>query len=284
MEKKQLKIRKARCAGFCFGVKRAVGIAEDLLKKSERAYSLGSIIHNPVVVNDLSKRGLKVIRDIDKAKGSDMLIRSHGISPRLKECARKLSIRMIDATCPFVKRSHDIVSILKNEGYKIIIIGERTHPEISALYEVAGKDAVIVSKSSDLVKLKIKNKKVGAVAQTTLSKDEFLEIAHSILKSGCFEYRIFDTICNDVVQRQKEAKEIAKTSDVILVVGGKMSANTKHLASICKKTGATTHHIETSKEIRPPWFKKAESVGVVSGASTPAQIVDDVILKLKSIR
>lgn len=281
MVKKRLKIKRAKHTGFCFGVKRAIGIAEDFLKKNRSAYSLGPLIHNPVVVGELSRKGLKVIEDIKKARGANIVIRSHGLSPYLRKKALENSVGMVDATCPFVKRSHNIVTLLKKENYQIIIIGEKDHPEIKALTEVAGHRAQVVTDSSDLKKLRLRNEKVAVVAQTTLSRDDFLEIAGSIFNKGCFEYRIFDTICNDVVQRQAEAKQLAREVDMVLVVGGKISANTRHLVEICREIGARTYHIETEEELRPLWFKGADSVGVISGASTPEKIVNKVISRLR---
>jgi len=282
LQKKQLKIVKAKHAGFCFGVKRAIGIAEDTLSKKTKACSIGSIIHNPAVVNDLSKKGLRVISDIKDAKGQDLVIRSHGVAPRLRRQAKELGIKTVDATCPFVKRSHDIVTSLRREGYHIVIVGEKDHPEVKALAEVAADACSILTKEKDIKRLKIRNSKIGVIAQTTLSRDQFLKIASSCLGMGRFEYRIFDTICNDVVQRQKEAKRIAKNADLIIVVGGRVSANTKHLAKMCKETGALTQHIEDESEIKSTWLKNRFSVGVISGASTPAEIVDRVVKKLKS--
>ena len=283
MKKKRIRIIKASHIGFCFGVKRAIGSAEKFLKRHKRAYSLGPIIHNPYVVEDLSGRGLEVISDIKKAKGSCLVIRSHGISPRLKMKADELSIDMLDATCPFVKRSHAIVTKLKKESYKIIIIGEKGHPEVKAWFEVAGAGALIAARESDLNRLCFRNDKIAVVAQTTLSRDRFFRIVESILRLDCLEYRVFDTICNDVVQRQTEAKKLAKKVGLVFVVGGKISANTRYLARICRQQGTKTYHIETVKELKPSWLKAQSLVGVVSGASTPADIVEKVVTKLKKI-
>ena len=283
MREKKLKIIKARHTGFCFGVKRAVGSAEKFLVKHKRAYSLGPIIHNPSVVKDLSGKGLEVISDIKKAKGSSLIIRSHGMSPRLKVKAKELSVDMLDATCPFVKRSHAIVTKLKRESYKIIIVGEKNHPEVKALLEVAGVRALVVTGEADLARSSLRDNKIAVVAQTTLSRDRFFRIVESILQLDCLEYRVFNTICNDVVQRQTEAKTLAKKVDMVFVVGGKISANTRHLAQICKDQGTKTYHIETAKELRPAWLKAQSLVGIVSGASTPADIVEKVVKKLKKI-
>jgi len=279
----KVKIIKASHTGFCFGVKRAVGSAEKFLKKRKRVYSLGPIIHNPSVVEDLSGKGLEVISDIKKAKGSYLIIRSHGISPRLKMKASEFSIGTLDATCPFVKRSHTIVTKLKKESYRIIIIGEKNHPEVKALLEVAGRGALVATRESDLNGLSFRDNKIAVVAQTTLSRDRFFRIVESILQFNCLECRIFNTICNDVIQRQAEAKRLAKKVDLVFVVGGKISANTRHLAQICKAQGTKTYHIETANELKPSWLKAQPLIGIVSGASTPAGIVEKVVTKLKKI-
>lgn len=282
---RSLIIKKADHTGFCFGVKRAIHIAEKLLaKKGKKVFSLGPVIHNRVVVDALSKKGLGVISDIEAAKGARMLIRSHGISPDLRERAGRLAIEVIDATCPFVKRSHDIVTSLKRDGYRIVIIGEKGHPEIKALSAVAGKGAVVIKDRRDLRRKGLSSRSIGVVAQTTLSRDKFIEITSELLRVCFFECRIFDTICNDVVKRQTEAKVLAGCVDLIIVVGGKISANTAHLARICRGLGAKTYHIEQQGEIKGAWFKGVSSVGVISGASTPDDVVDKVITRLSSIK
>jgi (E)-4-hydroxy-3-methyl-but-2-enyl pyrophosphate reductase len=283
LKKIKPRIIKAHNIGFCFGVKRAVRAAEDFLLKHEQAYSIGPIIHNACMVEELSGKGLKVISDIRKAKGKCLVIRSHGMPPALREKAKSLCSEIIDATCPFVDCSHKIVTKLRNEGYRIAIAGEREHPEIQALVEMAGPDSVVIAKKSDIRYLKKNVKKLAVVAQTTLSRDKFVEISQALLKAGYFECRIFDTICNDVFQRQKEAKNIAKRAEIVFVVGGKNSANTRHLAQICRRSGACSYHIEMSGELRPEWIKGARSIGIVSGASTPGNIVEDVFQKIKNI-
>jgi (E)-4-hydroxy-3-methyl-but-2-enyl pyrophosphate reductase len=283
LKKYRPKIIKASHIGFCFGVKRAISAAETFLDKNKKAYSFGPIIHNPFMVLELARKGLCVVDDIQKAKNQCLVIRSHGMPPALRAKANRSCSKIIDATCPFVKRSHRIVTRLKRQGYIIAIAGKKEHPEIKALLEVAGKDAVAVWRKTDTRKLDTKNKKLAVVAQTTLSRDRFIEIVNAILKLDYFECRIFDTICNDVLQRQKEAKNIAKTTDIVFVVGGKNSANTSHLVRICRDQGACTYHIERAQELRPCWIKESRSIGIVSGASTPGSIVEEVLEKIKKI-
>jgi len=277
------KIIKAKHIGFCFGVKRAIAAAEGLLRKHKKTCSLGPIIHNPFVVEMLSEKGLKVISDIKDAKGACLVIRSHGIPPALKKKAQEYCTEILDATCPFVSRSHKIVSKLRKEGYLIAIAGERRHPEVQALIEMAGPGTLVLTKKSDIRKIRPRKVKLALIAQTTISRDIFVEIAEALLRLDYPECRIFDTICNDVVGRQKEAKALAGRTGVVCVVGGKNSANTKHLAEICRKVGALTYHIESADELSPAWFKKALSIGVVSGASTPGEIVEKVVEKIKNI-
>ena len=283
MKNKTPKIIKARHIGFCFGVKRAIAAAEGLLDKNKKTCSLGPIIHNPFVVKELHKKGLKVISDVRHAKGSYMIIRSHGIPPALKKKAQKYCAGLLDATCPFVGRSHKIVSKLRKEGYLIAIAGKSQHPEVKALIEMAGPGTVVINKKSDIKKIKHKKTKLALIAQTTISRDDFMETARALLSLNYPECRVFDTICNDVVGRQKEAKALSKKSDIICVVGGKNSANTKHLADICRKNGAMTYHVESSDELQSRWFKSARSVGIVSGASTPGDIVEKTAAKIKKI-
>jgi (E)-4-hydroxy-3-methyl-but-2-enyl pyrophosphate reductase len=279
--RKAPRIIKARHTGFCFGVKRAIAVAKGLLRKNKKACSLGPIIHNPFVVESLSEKGLKVISDIKEARGACMVIRSHGIPPALMKKAQEYCAEIFDATCPFVSRSHKIVSRLRKEGYLIAIAGKRRHPEVQALIERAGPGTLVITDKSDIKRIAPGKVKLALIAQTTISRDIFAEIAEALLRLDYPEYRIFDTICSDVAGRQKEAKALAARAGVVCVVGGKNSSNTRYLAEICKNAGALTYHIESADELRSEWFKKAVSIGIVSGASTPGDMVEQVVKKIK---
>jgi (E)-4-hydroxy-3-methyl-but-2-enyl pyrophosphate reductase len=281
LKNKTPKIIKSSHIGFCFGVKRAIAAAEGLLAKKEKTCSLGAIIHNPLVVEELSRRGLRVVSDIKDAKGMCLVIRSHGISPALKEKAYRYCTKVLDTTCPFVSRSHKIVAMLRKQGYLIAIVGEKQHPEVKALIEMAGPGTVVIDKKTDVRKIKRSKSKLALIAQTTISRDYFMDTAKALLALNYPEYRVFDTICNDVVGRQKEAKALAEKADIICVVGGKNSANTKHLAEICSKNGTKAYHVESPDELQARWFKKAKFIGVISGASTPGEVVEKVAEKIK---
>ncbi|MDD5504294.1 MAG: 4-hydroxy-3-methylbut-2-enyl diphosphate reductase [Candidatus Omnitrophica bacterium] len=276
------RIIKAGHIGFCFGVKRAISAAEGVIGKSKNICSLGPIIHNPFVVEQLSKKGLKVISDISQARGLFLIIRSHGMPPAIRKKARAYCAGILDTTCPFVSRSHKIVSRLRRQGYFIVMAGEKRHPEMQALIETAGPNAVVVTKPQDIRKIAAKKNKLALVAQTTISRGIFIKIARALLACDYIECRIFDTICNDAQKRQEEARKLCLAADVICVVGGKNSANTKHLAATCRRSGAVTHHIESADELKPEWFFKAERIGIVSGASTPGSMVEDVAKKIKN--
>lgn len=278
-----IKIKKAKPSGFCFGVKRAITIADNTLKRKTKLYSLGPIIHNPLVVRELSDKGMRVIYDIKDAIGAKVLIRSHGVSPSIIKKIKKNRIGIIDATCPFVARSHRIVSNLKKEGFYIIIVGEKKHPEVVALAEAAGGDKQVVLDVSQVKKFNLKNKKIGLLAQSTLTRSLFEKIAISILQKNPSELRIFDTLCKDVAKRQHEVAKLSKSVDLMLVVGGRISANTKRLLELCRSEGVKAYHLETERDIRREWFRDSKSVGVISGSSTPDYIVDRVIKYIRQL-
>ena len=277
-----MRVRVANHSGFCFGVKRAIKIAEKTLASSKGAkniYSLGSIIHNPQVVGALSKKGLKVIKDINDARTGTVIISSHGAPIEIVTKIKKKKLDLVDATCPFVKNAHNIVKDLKSKGYDVIVIGDKKHPEVKALLSLTGASptAGVAHPRGG------RGKKVAFVSQTTQSKDNYLRGIFDILKEDFSEARIFNTICSDTAQRQALAKKFLKECDVMMVVGGKNSANTRRLYQICRESGVDSHHIETEKEIKKKWFFKKKSCGVVSGASTPDEMVKKITKKIKTL-
>ncbi|MDP2921246.1 MAG: 4-hydroxy-3-methylbut-2-enyl diphosphate reductase [Candidatus Omnitrophota bacterium] len=266
-----MKIKVARCAGFCFGVKRAINIAENALrelKDGDKIYSLGAIIHNPQVVDELSRKGLEVISDLRKIKRGRVIISSHGAPLETLEEIRKKKIKLIDATCPFVKYAQNIVRRLKKDGYRIIIVGDSAHPEVKALNSIAGK---------------IKNsKKIGIISQTTQNKENYIKEIGKILGEDFSEVKIFNTICSDTSKRQSAARSLLKDCDIMIVIGGKNSANTRRLWQICKESGVDSFHIETELELKKKWFKGKICAGITSGASTPDQAVQRVTRNIKT--
>ncbi len=275
-----MKVILAENAGFCFGVKRALKIAFEAANKSDTIiYSLGPLIHNPQQVEVLTQKGVHEILDIEKLKAGDILIvRSHGTTPNIIEKAKSKGIKIIDATCPFVVNAQKYAQTLYKEGYQVVIVGEGEHPEIVGILGHVDNKAWIIEKPSDVIKLP-KCQKIGIIAQTTQSFENFRAVISAIMEKS-IELRIYNTICHATAQRQESALEIAKKVDLMIVVGGRNSANTNRLASLCKSSGVPTYHIETSDEIDKSWLKGIQTVGVTAGASTPEWIIDDVIKKI----
>lgn len=274
-----MQIKVAGHSGFCFGVKRAIKIARKTLRKSKHKkniYSLGPIIHNPQVVDELKEKALNVITDIDSIEKGTVIISSHGAPKDLIQKIRKKKIELVDATCPFVKYAQDIVRDLKKRGYRVIIIGDKKHPEVKALISLAGG---VESDPSNRPK-KINGKKIGIVSQTTQDKASYLRGILEILEDDFNEVRIFNTICNDTSRRQRLTRDLLKECDVMIVVGGKNSANTKRLWQICRESGVDSRHIEREEELKKDYFVEKKCAGVVSGASTPDAIVKKVADKI----
>lgn len=274
------KIKIAKTAGVCFGVKRAIELAEKTAKGKTKVYTLGPLIHNPQEVNRLSKNGIKSIKSPWRLKNETLILRTHGIPLAFKKKLEMKKLHLVDAACPFVKRAQDIVRKLTQENYQVIIIGDKIHPEVTALVSYGLGKCEVVENKSDIKRIKLE-KKVGIVSQTTQSKKNFDEII-AVLKKKRPNIKIFNTICKATVDRQTDASNVAKSVDLMIVVGGKNSGNTRRLYEICR-TYAKTFHIETAKEIKPVWFKNAKTVGLTAGASTPDWIIKDVENKIKYI-
>jgi len=284
MRKKEIKIyiSKKRC-GFCFGVRRAVDMAEKALRRKSPLYSIGWLIHNEEEIKRLKRRGMACVGDIRAIAGnSTLLIRSHGLSPRVIGKARRKGIRIIDATCPFVKIAQEAVKTLRKENYFVLLLGDIHHPEVTTLFELAGSaHAKIVASGEPLARVVDKHKKIGIVAQTTHMPHHLHALAENLLVLQPREIRIFNTICFDVVQRQKEAQSLARRVERVLVVGGKNSANTNRLFQISKEYNDNTFKIQTEKNLRPAMVRGARTIGIVSGASTPRFLVERIISALR---
>ncbi|MFQ5647438.1 MAG: 4-hydroxy-3-methylbut-2-enyl diphosphate reductase [bacterium] len=269
-------------AGFCFGVKRATKLAfEATAQKSGRVFTIGPLIHNPQVVKRLNEKGLAVIENLDSISRGTLLVRSHGLHPKIIDQAVTKGLEVIDATCPFVKKAQSFARSLKEKGYQLVILGEKNHPEVQGIMGYSGKDTMVVGDYSELSLYKIK-KKVGIVAQTTQTYQNLSSLV-SRLVPEVRELKVYNTICDATLIRQKESRLLAEEVELMLVVGGKNSGNTNRLYKICKQVEPKTYLIEPADEINPCWFSGISRIGVTSGASTPDWIIDGVIKRLKSI-
>ncbi len=274
-----MEILVAKTAGFCFGVRRAMEMVENALGQGERPlYSLGPLIHNPRVVSELEEKGLLTIKSLNQVPGGRVVIRSHGVGPSIYQAARDRKLEVIDATCPFVKNVQQLAVFLGKEGYQVIIIGEPEHAEVKGVLDsVTGKALVIENiKGLNLGQIL---PKVGIISQTTQDLLNFQQITNAIIPCAK-EIRIYNTVCLATSQRQQEVAQLSRQVDLMLVVGGKNSANTSRLTEISRMNGTPTYQIESVQEIDEDWFQRIEKVGITAGASTPDQQIEEIIQKL----
>lgn len=274
-----MKVILAEKAGFCFGVKRAISTAFKAASKG-RVYCLGPLIHNPQEVARLQQAGVETVEDFKALKpGDSLIIRSHGVPPATLSAAREQGISIIDLTCPFVSKAQRHAETLKSEGYQVVVIGEKKHPEVRSILGHAGENAVVVETPEELKNIRFQ-RRIGVVAQTTQSYGNFSGI---VIKLLCLskELKVYNTICNSTTERQNATRMLAGKVDIMLVVGGRNSANTTRLVSACKEEGRQTYHIETADEIESKWFDNVNVVGVTAGASTPDWIIEEVLNTLK---
>ena len=277
-----MKIEIAEHAGYCYGVERALKLTRKASEESPTPiHTLGPIIHNPQVVDSLAADGVTPIGDVDEAQEGTVIVRSHGVEPAVIASAREKGLDVVDATCPFVAAAQQRAADLVRDGYKLVIVGEHDHPEVVGILARAQGGALVAEKAEDLTGLK-ECKRVGVVVQTTQAIERLQEIVDRLLGVSS-ELKVYNTICDATTNRQKSAKDLAKRADVMLVVGGKNSANTTRLAQICRETNPGTYHIETARELSAEWFRDARHVGVTAGASTPDWILDEVVAALSRI-
>ncbi|MBI2913593.1 MAG: 4-hydroxy-3-methylbut-2-enyl diphosphate reductase, partial [Chloroflexi bacterium] len=271
-----MRILRAKALGFCFGVRRAIEVVEQAAEKRGRIDSLGSIVHNPVVVDDLAAKGVKVVGGLDDVKSDTVAVTAHGRGPEITAEAAQRGLDVIDATCPIVRKSQKAAQALCADGFRLIIYGEQDHPEVrGVLAWTEGKGTAILDPQAEI---DIPRRKVALLAQTTKSEESFAEfvagfVNHNIGRIN--ELRIVNTTCPETDERYHAARELAAVCDLLIVVGGRNSAYTRKLAQTCASTGVETHHVERAREIDPAWLEGREAVGVTAGASTPDQSVDE---------
>jgi 4-hydroxy-3-methylbut-2-enyl diphosphate reductase len=276
-----MKIMTAKTAGFCFGVKRAIDIAFQIAKEKRKGiYTLGPIIHNPQVVDKLKEKGIIPIENIKAKKDiRALIIRTHGIPLKLSKEISSKGYEIIDATCPFVKKAQYYAKLLSEEGYQVIILGEKNHPEVKSLMSYVIDNAIVIDGKTSLPKLR---SRVGIVVQTTQPIDVLKKVLSEAIVHAK-EIKVYNTICNSTALRLKETENMANKVDAMFVVGGKNSANTTQLTKLCKSLSVPTHHIETSSEIRKEWIEKAKKIGITAGASTPKWIIKEVEKRIRHI-
>lgn len=280
-----MRIVVAQHAGFCPGVNLAIDKVIELASKSKkRIVTLGQIIHNNEVIQELEKQGIKAVDDIDEIEDPQntiLVIRAHGIPPQLEQKIKEKNIDYVDATCPLVKNLHRIIQRYREEGYKTIIFGDKNHAEVIGLIGYAGEECIVISSIEEAEKLP-QLEKVNLVSQTTQEEDAFLKVA-KIVKKKAKELIVSNTICEPTKNRQRETKTFASQSDLVIVVGGKHSANTKRLYEICKSLSKKAVLVENETEITPDLFENVETLFITAGASTPKWMIDRVGNKVKKL-
>ncbi len=274
-----MKVELAKSAGFCFGVEKAVNtVYEEAKKENEIVYTLGPIIHNEEVVKDMKKRGVEAVKMEDLAslpKGT-VIIRSHGVSREVYNFVKQSGHRVVDATCPFVKKIHAIVSVQSGKGKTVVIIGNPDHPEVMGIKGWGDKNTYAVENIEQFINLGLKkDEEIIIVAQTTFNHKKFQEIIDKISLLG-YDVRCFNTICNATQERQAEAKKIASNVDAMIVIGDKKSSNTGKLVEICQEECKNTVFIQTLEDLNYDALLSVDSVGITAGASTPKHIIEEV--------
>jgi 4-hydroxy-3-methylbut-2-en-1-yl diphosphate reductase len=270
-----VKLLIAKSAGFCFGVKRAMDIALEAVQRYPRhLYTLGPLIHNPQAVEALERLGVKVVDRMEEIPRGTVIFRSHGVSSGDLKKARKRRLKIIDATCPIVKKAQFFAKFLHRHGYSLLIVGDSQHPEVEAIRSYIEGDVEVLNRVDAISRLG-PWKKLGIIAQTTQSFSLFKEIVAVSLERSS-EVRVFNTICHATTIRQREAVEIARKVDCMVVVGGYNSGNTQRLVSICKEIQPHTHHIEEARELNKKWFSGKKKAGLTAGASTPHWMIRQV--------
>lgn len=276
-----MRVEVARHAGVCYGVERALKMAEEAAEAGGSVRTLGPLIHNPQAVQSLREKGVEVAACLDEAEDGTLVIRTHGVDPAILADAAQRGLDVVDATCPFVTKAHEAAETLVDGGYAVVIVGEPDHPEVEGIVAHARHEAIVVEEVGDLPE-KLPSRRVGVVVQTTQSSER-LDMVVSALLPRTAELRVFNTICSATVQRQEAAHELAGRVDVMLVVGGHNSGNTTRLTEICRAANPRTHHVETAEEIDATWFEDAGVVGVTAGASTPDEQMAGVVRAVEAM-
>ena len=276
-----MKIFLAKDAGYCFGVRDAVNLAYDTAKRHGDVYMLGDIVHNENVVADLNKAGARVVKSLDEVPdGKPILFRAHGTLVETWDDAKSKDMNIVDATCPLVKEIHDEVLKLSKEGRKIIIIGDHGHDEVVGIASLVN-DVIVVSNEKDAMKLR-KMKRAGVVSQSTQTIENVQKIIN-IIMTKVYDLNFVNTICFPTKRNQDQIKDLAKECDVMIVIGSFTSANSKRLTMLAEEINKKSYQVTDADDINIEWFAGAKTVGLSAGASTPDNIINNVLDKIKTI-
>lgn len=278
-----MKVTRAKCAGACYGVQRALNMALDTASEGSRAVTLGPLIHNPQVVAQLAERGIRAVENPNQAVEGSVIIRSHGVTPQVRREIEARGLPVVDATCPHVARAQKAAAKLARECGHVVVVGEAGHPEVEGLVAYAreaGGEVLVAGREAD-VPAGLSGK-VGVVVQTTQTREAFEEVLAALRNRGV-ECVVKDTVCLATRERQESAAALAREVDAMIVIGGRNSSNTTRLAEICSSVCGNTHHIERASELDPAWFDQCTEVGITAGASTPEDQIAAVEARIASL-
>ena len=278
-----MKIHLAESAGFCSGVKRAVRLAlETAEKENSPVYMLGDIVHNEHVVRELHRTGITVVDSLEQIEFGVLLIRAHGAAPDLYKAARHKGLKIVDATCPLVLEIHKFARQLEEEGYQIVVIGDHGHDEVEGIAAQVEESIVISSPEEVVQHFRRKTARIGVVLQSTQDIQNVQEIL-GLLAGRCRELKLFNTICGPTTRHQEEIRRLPKENDVMIIIGSHTSANTCRLTAISKELNPKSYQVESAGDLKPEWFERVKSVGVSAGASTPDNIIQEVIERIQML-
>jgi (E)-4-hydroxy-3-methyl-but-2-enyl pyrophosphate reductase len=285
-----MEIKLANEMGFCFGVRKAIELVEEYarINPQESVTTFGQLVHNPVVVDKLNGLGIKTTKDrhnLGVVDPGTVAFTAHGVAPTVIESAKAQGLNVIDATCPLVTLIQQSAKKMVDDGYKVIVYGDKNHPEVISIVGWAGKDTLATMDFAEIKDMR-PPKRLGIVSQSTQILEKFREFVaqvHGHFLGKTKEIHVHNTICAPTTRLQTSADELSQECEVMVVIGGRLSANTEHLAELCRKNGAKTYKIERAEELDPEWFKGVETVGVTAGASTPDESIEDVVARLRAI-
>ncbi|UCG54094.1 MAG: 4-hydroxy-3-methylbut-2-enyl diphosphate reductase [Dehalococcoidia bacterium] len=280
-----MEVKKAAGIGFCMGVRRAIDILEEITTELGGVETLGAVVHNQQVLRRLDEIGVSIVNNIEQMRGNVLVVSSHGVGPKVMQEIKTRNIKMVDTTCPFVKRAQVAARRLAESDFFTIVFGDLDHPEVKGILGWARDKGIATQDAKTFIEINDLPRHLGVLSQTTQVPADFARftteiINHALIKDS--EIRIIDTICHDIRRRQVDTLALAKESELVLVVGGQTSANSRHLYELCTKI-TETHLIETASDINKSWLKGKSQIGVTSGASTDEQTIDEVITRLESI-
>jgi (E)-4-hydroxy-3-methyl-but-2-enyl pyrophosphate reductase len=282
-----MEIILAKEMGFCFGVRRAVEMMEDATREQGPMVSLGSVVHNPQVVSQLKNKGLDVIATLDQVSERPVAITAHGVSESVVRELESKNVPVVDTTCPIVTRSQQWAKRLAEDGFAVIIFGDPNHKEVRGVLGWAPGKAFAVTSIEQLADLPDElPTRIGVLSQTTETEGHFAEFVRALLEQRMdriSELRVINTLCNATTSQQAAAQELSHQVDLMFVIGGRESANTRHLAEVAREEGVETYHVESAGDIQPEWLSGHKRVGVTAGASTPDDAVDAVVARLREL-